>query len=180
MTTHPIQDTGVHEQLSYFLHFIQWCPKKSSVGRGRLLTNWPTTVTTAEVLENTLAKSLVVRLTFHELSCNFDNTGGVKSPPPPHIPSAQSGFHPFVPSWNQVLKAKRTLLHCPRIICRPLDSWSGIGGSWDVEIKLMNWSCTFSIKEHRKFSKNNIIFPKVLVTTQMWVRTALMPRPKRV
>ena len=44
-------------------------------GGGRLLTNWPTTVTKAEVLENTLAKSLVVRLTFHELSCNFDNTG---------------------------------------------------------------------------------------------------------
>ena len=105
---------------------------------------------------------------------------GGEKPSSPRIPSAQSGFHPFVPSWNQVLKAKRTLLHCPRIICRPLDSWSGIGGSWDVEIKLMNWSCTFSIKEHRKVSKNNIIFPKVLVTTQMWVRTALMPRPKRV
>ena len=54
-------------------------PRNLLLEGGCLLTNWPTTVTKAEVLENTLAKSLVVRLTFHELSCNFDNTGGCKA-----------------------------------------------------------------------------------------------------
>ena len=68
----------------------------SSDGRGRrVLTTWPTIVTKQEVLENNLARYLVAWLTFHELSCNFDNTGWCNALPPKRTSSTQSGFHPF-------------------------------------------------------------------------------------
>ena len=84
---------------NYYIFYISSSdvPKNLLLEGGYLLTNWPNLVTKKDVLENTLASSLVAWLTFTSAFAILTILGGAMPFPPQRTPSAQSGIHLFVP-----------------------------------------------------------------------------------